>query len=189
MMAKQLEALKPGKYAILYRDNWDGEGDTYHTIANLEADGRWSDNETGKELLGYQGDEILKAWPLDDSQETLALIAALEQSQQRVDDEICRANREHHRGFMMACKHLEEHANVHYADAAEVEIAALRNRIAELEASPLAVKLPDLVNFDDLDANSQDREVVEAIAQCKGWNAAIEAARRMNAAGGQVEGE
>lgn len=62
------------------------------------------------------------------------LIAALKQSQQRVDDEICRANREHHRGFMMACKHLEEHANVHYADAAEVEIAALRKRIAELEA-------------------------------------------------------
>lgn len=56
-------------------------------------------------------------------------------------------------------------------------------------ASPLAVKLPDLVNFDDLDANSQDREVVEAIAQCKGWNAAIAETQRLNAAGGTVEGE
>lgn len=49
-----------------------------------------------------------------------------------MEAETDRANREHHRGFMMACKHLEEHANIHYADAAEMEIAALRQRIAEL---------------------------------------------------------
>ncbi|EOD0623064.1 TPA: ead/Ea22-like family protein [Klebsiella pneumoniae] len=35
-----------------------------------------------------------------------------------------------------------EHENVHYADAAEMEIAALRQRIAELESR--TVKLPDL---------------------------------------------
>ncbi|HCD1996026.1 ead/Ea22-like family protein [Klebsiella quasipneumoniae] len=35
-----------------------------------------------------------------------------------------------------------EHENVHYADAAEIEIAALRQRIAELESR--TVKLPDL---------------------------------------------
>ncbi|MFI4279739.1 ead/Ea22-like family protein [Klebsiella pneumoniae] len=35
-----------------------------------------------------------------------------------------------------------EHENVHYADAAEMEIAALRQRIAELESR--SVKLPDL---------------------------------------------
>lgn len=80
-MTKSLEALKPGKYAILYLDNWDGEGDTYHTLANLEDDGRWLDNETGKQLLEYQGDEILKAWPLDDGYETMALKSALEQAQ------------------------------------------------------------------------------------------------------------
>lgn len=34
-----------------------------------------------------------------------------------------------------------EHENVHYADAAEMEIAALRQRIAELE--PRTVKLPE----------------------------------------------
>lgn len=34
-----------------------------------------------------------------------------------------------------------EHENVHYADAAEIEIAALRQRIAELESR--TVKLPD----------------------------------------------
>ncbi|ECO7758390.1 ead/Ea22-like family protein [Salmonella enterica] len=37
-----------------------------------------------------------------------------------------------------------EHENVHYADAAEVEITALRQRIAELEARTVAVK-----QFDD----------------------------------------
>ncbi|HDY8469557.1 TPA: ead/Ea22-like family protein [Klebsiella pneumoniae] len=37
-----------------------------------------------------------------------------------------------------------EHENVHYADAAEMEIAALRQRIAELESRTVTVKLPDL---------------------------------------------
>ncbi|WP_316543694.1 ead/Ea22-like family protein [Klebsiella grimontii] len=36
-----------------------------------------------------------------------------------------------------------EHENVHYADAAEMEIAALRQRIAELESRTVTVKLPD----------------------------------------------
>ena len=35
-----------------------------------------------------------------------------------------------------------EHDNVHYADAAEMEIAALRQRIAELESRTVTVKLP-----------------------------------------------
>ncbi|HGO4697867.1 TPA: ead/Ea22-like family protein [Klebsiella pneumoniae] len=37
-----------------------------------------------------------------------------------------------------------EHENVHYADAAEMEIAALRQRIAELESRTVTVKLPEL---------------------------------------------
>lgn len=37
-----------------------------------------------------------------------------------------------------------EHENVHYADAAEMEIAALRQRIAELESRTVTVKLPYL---------------------------------------------
>lgn len=36
-----------------------------------------------------------------------------------------------------------EHENVHYADAAEMEIAALRQRIAELESRTVTVKLPE----------------------------------------------
>lgn len=36
-----------------------------------------------------------------------------------------------------------EHENVHYADAAEIEIAALRQRIAELESRTVTVKLPE----------------------------------------------
>lgn len=35
-----------------------------------------------------------------------------------------------------------EHENVHYADAAEMEIEALRQRIAELESRTVTVKLP-----------------------------------------------
>lgn len=63
----------------------------------------------------------------------LALLDELEAKDRRIEEEIGRANREHHRGFMMACGHLKEHSNVHYADAAEMEIAALRKRINELE--------------------------------------------------------
>ncbi|KUQ53003.1 hypothetical protein AWI17_02275 [Enterobacter asburiae] len=59
----------------------------------------------------------------------LALLDELEAKDRRIEEEIGRANREHHRGFMMACGHLKEHSNVHYADAAEMEIAALRKRI------------------------------------------------------------
>lgn len=63
----------------------------------------------------------------------LALLDELEAKDRRLEEEIGRANREHHRGFMMACGHLKDHSNVHYADAAEMEIAALRKRINELE--------------------------------------------------------
>lgn len=38
-----------------------------------------------------------------------------------------------------------EHENVHYADTAEMEIAALRQRIAELESRTVTVKLPDIM--------------------------------------------
>ena len=65
----------------------------------------------------------------------LALLDELEAKDRRIEEEIGRANREHHRGFMMACGHLKEHSNVHYADVAEMEIAALRNRINELESA------------------------------------------------------
>lgn len=38
-----------------------------------------------------------------------------------------------------------EHENVHYADAAEMEIAALRQRIAELESRTVTVNLPGIM--------------------------------------------
>jgi hypothetical protein len=70
-----------------------------------------------------------------ETRDVLALLGELEAKDRRIEEEIGRANREHHRGFMMACGHLKEHSNVHYADAAEMEIAALRKRINELESA------------------------------------------------------
>lgn len=67
--------------------------------------------------------------------DVLALLDELEAKDRRLEEEIGRANREHHRGFMMACGHMKEHSNVHYADAAEMEIAALLKRINELESA------------------------------------------------------
>lgn len=37
--------------------------------------------------------------------------------------------------------------------------------------APPAPALLDAVDYSDLDATSQDREVIEAIAECRGWNA------------------
>lgn len=62
--AGEAVAYKAGRHAIRYRDNWDGEGDIYHLIAILHEDGSWTEDETGKKLLEYEGDEILQAWPL-----------------------------------------------------------------------------------------------------------------------------
>ncbi|MCE9759216.1 hypothetical protein [Citrobacter portucalensis] len=70
------QALKPGLYAILFRNNWDGEGDTYEMLASLDANLTWHNYETGKELFEYEGDEILKSWLLNDSTTTDALEAA-----------------------------------------------------------------------------------------------------------------
>lgn len=59
------QAELPGVYAILYRDNWDGEWDVYHLLAEYK-DGKWYAEESGKELLQYEGDAILRVWPLTD---------------------------------------------------------------------------------------------------------------------------
>ena len=59
-------AVPEGLHAILYRNNWDGEGETYYVIARKEKDGRWFVEETEEELLQYEGDAVLQAWPLTD---------------------------------------------------------------------------------------------------------------------------
>lgn len=56
---------KPGLYAVRHIDNWDGQRDVVLTFAMLDADGKWTDKETGKPLLTYDGDKVLAAWPLD----------------------------------------------------------------------------------------------------------------------------
>lgn len=43
--------------------------------------------------------------------------------------------------------------------------------VIPLYTAPPAPAVPDAVDYSDLDATSQDREVIEAIAECKGWNA------------------
>ncbi|MED7670233.1 hypothetical protein GXB78_23795 [Pseudomonas moraviensis subsp. stanleyae] len=56
---------KPGLYAVRHIDNWDGERDVVLAFAMLDADGKWTDKETGEPLLTYKGDKVLTAWPLD----------------------------------------------------------------------------------------------------------------------------
>lgn len=189
-MAKQLEALIAEMKAAAEKATPKSWHYSPQDEAIIDSDStvaiRSMDSHLDDETTALNAAHIAAA----DPENVLVLIAALEQAQQRVDDEICRANREHHRGFMMACKHLEEHANVHYADAAEVEIAALRNRVAELEASPLAVKLLKVVNTFDAAAairacmDEFPPAVQDVVEEC-----AVIAENTIRAAGGTVEGE
>jgi hypothetical protein len=64
-MVSKPPSYKPGLYAVRHIDNWDGERDVVLTFAMLDADGKWTDKETGDALLTYRGDKVLRAWPLD----------------------------------------------------------------------------------------------------------------------------
>lgn len=70
-----------------------------------------------------------------------------------------------------------EHENVHYADAAEVEITALRQRIAELEARK--VNLPA--------ACADDEYFIDGVFQALRYERDVE--RAILAAGIKVKGE
>ena len=72
----------------------------------------------------------------------LALVEALEKAQRT---QTCEHSMFWDASGVKRCSKcdLPEHANVHYADAAEMEIAALRQRIAELESRTVTVKLLD----------------------------------------------
>ncbi|MBU0808732.1 MAG: hypothetical protein KKD30_02285 [Gammaproteobacteria bacterium] len=59
-----LDECLRGIYAVRYRDNWDGQGDIYHAIAEKTARGEWVHNDSGTRLLQFEGDAILAAWLL-----------------------------------------------------------------------------------------------------------------------------
>nr|WP_317467175.1 hypothetical protein [Cronobacter sakazakii] len=67
------------------------------------------------------------------------------------------------------------HENVHYADAAEAEIAALRKRIADLEASPPAPVVPDAIpeteSKDGNDIDYMEPSAIYELGKTHGWNA------------------
>ncbi|HBQ1982565.1 TPA: ead/Ea22-like family protein [Klebsiella pneumoniae] len=75
-----------------------------------------------------------------------------------------------------------EHENVHYADAAEMEIEALRQRIAELESR--TVKLPKLKMLEDYLAEVAIEERKQILVGVK-----LEFHRACVAAGIKVEAE
>jgi hypothetical protein len=53
-----------GLYVVLFRDNCYGDGDTYHLLGR-KRNGVWFADESGRELFEYEGDAILRIWPLD----------------------------------------------------------------------------------------------------------------------------
>lgn len=61
-----------------------------------------------------------------------------------------------------------EHENVHYADAADIEIEALRQRIAELESRTVTVSLPDIMPPEAAPAHYWDPG--ESMAYADGYN-------------------
>ena len=163
MTALNKQALKPGLYAILFCNNWDGEGDTYETLASLDSNLIWHNHETGKELFEFEGDAVLKAWPLDDGSNVLALLDENLQLQRDKDS-------------------LEAVAIAMRDDMREAhgKLEAAEKRIAELEAR--TVTLPQYRNSPDM----HTKQFYEAIGFNQGLDIFIEALR---AAGIGVKGE
>lgn len=79
-----------------------------------------------------------------------------------------------------------EHENVHYADAAEMEIAAMRQRIVELESRTVTVKLPVSLDF-DCEMENGDYDIDEEPylrGKIDGFNYALTKIRRLNGTAG-----
>jgi hypothetical protein len=53
-----------GLHAVYFRNNWDGEGDLEYLLAYLSEKGEWTLHENGAPLIEFNGDEIIKTWPL-----------------------------------------------------------------------------------------------------------------------------
>jgi hypothetical protein len=53
-----------GLHAVYFRNNWDGEGELEYLLAYLSEKGEWTLHENGAPLIEFNGDEIIKTWPL-----------------------------------------------------------------------------------------------------------------------------
>ena len=168
-------ALTPGEYTILFRDNWDGEGDTYKTLATLDEDGVWR-NENGVELLKYEGDAVLKAWTLDDRCDALSQRDAQIVS---MDSRIRQQNRH-------VCELFDE-AKALRAQLAQrdAQIAALTAENVALKSSIPAERFIDVMNenmddvslAEDVGFNRAVRKMITASAETPATDAACNALR------------
>jgi hypothetical protein len=68
-----------GLYAVLFANNWDGEGDQEYVFAELSEDGVWTRYENGSLLFEYKGDKIISAWPLSEATQPAAQPAPVQQ--------------------------------------------------------------------------------------------------------------
>lgn len=62
MSAQEIKPPHP-THAVRMIDNWDGEGDVV-TLFAIKREGQFFSYDSGNPLLTYQGDEIIKCWPL-----------------------------------------------------------------------------------------------------------------------------
>ncbi|MCG9021272.1 hypothetical protein LH430_15335, partial [Laribacter hongkongensis] len=133
----------PGLYAVLFRDNWDGESDVYHMLAELIDSGKWVDHRSGRELLEYEGDAILKVWPLNDDKAT----------QVPTRDMLMRVAESVRAACFDACnENGGDWAAIHSLDIAEVINDSLAEIIGELGST---------------DAAGQSQQVEPVAGQCK----------------------
>ena len=54
-------------HALKFKNNWDGEGGIEYYFGFKGEDGEWWSWEDNIPMLEYNGDEVLCAWPLDNS--------------------------------------------------------------------------------------------------------------------------
>ena len=137
-----------------YVPTYGGPYDSY-TIPTRDSDGEFSCERYDHDVGGWVDGECVGAYLIDDDEQ-----CRVYELEQRIDElepiraaaeKLVRCKGRYHSEqnyralaslFGVATPDLPplEHENVHYADAAEMEIAALRQRIAELESRTVTIE-------------------------------------------------
>jgi hypothetical protein len=53
-----------GLHAVYFQNNWDGQENREYVLAHLSEKGEWTHHENGAPLIEFEGDEIIKTWPI-----------------------------------------------------------------------------------------------------------------------------
>lgn len=176
-----------------YVPTYGGPYDSY-TIPTRDSDGEFSCERYDHDVGGWVDGECVGAYLIDDDEQCRVYeleqrIDELEPIRAAAEKLVCCKGRYHSEQNYRALAALFgvttpdlpplEHENVHYADAADMEIAALRQRIAELESHAVTDWIehdgkwrPDSLSTDELvylKTRKQELKIPYPAGKVMGW--------------------